>query len=230
MSKRKFSLDAAIRVAKVKVDIDDEYITVQKSDPLHGVASTKIGPYATSHVHDKDTNLNYQAKFWKGKCEALTDERAVLEEQLVEKLSSVVKKYDDLRTYAQLLEEKCSRAPSANELDKTSIALETAAKKITLYESMTSMAVDINDDNVYTCTVKNPVARKATRFKVRMVKTAEGDMAVEPRANINLLPEYLQQGEIIFESSTAPILMSDVISSLFGKATSSESDSYGESP
>lgn len=233
MAKRKLTLDDAIRSAKVKVELDENCITIEKEDPLRGVDSTKIGEFAIDHMHDEDHNLNYQAKFWKRKCEQLSNERALLEKQLVDKIGVIVNKYDDLRSYSQLLEDKYENAPSVDAMNTMSSALATATAKIALYEMMTAMSVEIKEDREYVCTMKNPLARKAARFKIRQVKTSEGDLAVEPRANLRFLPEYLQQGEIICESSTAPMFMCDVISSLFdtgGSSSGRGSGDEGDSP
>lgn len=84
-----------------------------------------------------------------------------------------------------------------------------------MYELLTSTTIEIGTESEYICTAKNPLARKATRFTVQKVEHPDGDVLVHPKGNVSLLPEYLQQGDIVCESNTVPVLMGDVLQSLY---------------
>ena len=77
---------------------------------------------------------------------------------------------------------------------------------------MTSMSVKFDGNGVYICTLKNKVKKNATRFVIEDKKKDE--LEYIPKANVNLLPDYLQN-EISFERNMAPIILADAIQALY---------------
>lgn len=92
-----------------------------------------------------------------------------------------------------------------------------------------------NSEEEFICTIKNAVQKRATRFSLVTVldeediirhrkkkrdsgEDADGDspsITYTPRANPELLPEYLQN-VLSFEPDMAPVLMSDALGGIYG--------------
>jgi len=214
------SLADAIRKAKVKVDIDDGIVIIEReqlnASQLSNVPTTRIGTYALQHVNSDYENLSYEAKYWKEKCSVLLNERNQIEETMTRKLNELFGKYEHLSHYARLLEQnKAGLQENDTNKSSESISLELCEEKLRVYELLTSTTVEKGSESEYVCTAKNPLARKATRFTLQKVEHPDGDVLVHPKGNVRLLPDYLQQGDIVCESSTVPVLMADVLQTLY---------------
>ncbi len=102
-------------------------------------------------------------------------------------------------------------------------------------------------DEEFICTVKNAVQKRATRFSLvsvldeediirrRRKKRDSGEDATDdspsitytPKANADLLPEYLQN-VLSFEPDMAPILLSDALSAVYNEDEENEDDAMEE--
>ncbi len=91
---------------------------------------------------------------------------------------------------------------------------EQLLKIIKLYETMTAMSVKLKNDK-YCCTMKNSETRQAVRFLIYESSTEEGELVYEPSANTEILPEYLAEEALSFVPLLGPVLLGDVIASLF---------------
>lgn len=118
--------------------------------------------------------------------------------------------------------------------------IEQRRKHLDFMEWFTSMTIKRGEDenaggrDEFVCTVKNAVQKKATRFSLSLLLEEEdlirnrkkqkdtGESETEdessitytPRANAELLPEYLQN-VLSFEPDMAPVLLADVLSVLY---------------
>ena len=110
MEHEKPTLEAAIRRTRVNVEIDEEMISIERQQCVQrqaeNVQSTDIGQFAIDHMNDDDQNMAYDAKFWKRKCQVLYEEKGTLEKEFLRKFGLVLDKYDSLRAYTKLLEQK----------------------------------------------------------------------------------------------------------------------------
>jgi hypothetical protein len=149
------------------------------------------------------------------------------------------------------LGEKGSDASAKNvELKKK---IEKRRKLLGFMEWLTAMSIKkeedesgaLEEEEEYICTLKNIVDKKATRFSLTTVldedmiirrkkmKRDSGEDADEaspsitytPKANPELLPEYLQN-VLSFEPDMAPVLMSDALSGIY--ANDEEGDAMDE--
>jgi hypothetical protein len=208
------SLEDAIRVTKVKVDMDEQLITVERDIVSRGSSIPPIGDFALQHLHD-GTKLSYDGKFWKGKCDTLPAERQELESIFLEKMRAMLEKYDRQCELLRLLEKKAQE--STHQIDSGQLCTDLAAaeEKLRVYETLTSMTIDITGEKEYTCKIKNPSERKGTIFQVALECDSDNSLAVMPRANASLLPSYLRNEEIIIEPAFAPMVLRDTLLLVF---------------
>eukprot|EP01032_Pedospumella_encystans_P011064 gene11064-12897_t len=211
------TLEDAIRKARVSVDIDSSSVTIERDQmqmrPDGGLS--RIGKYALDHMNDTHSDSSYDAKFWREKCAVLVRERKEIEAQLSEKVASVLTKYENLGRYTRMLEQRAdaSGKRKRNALDSESVDI--ILEKLQVFELLTGTTIEAGDNSDYICTVKNPLARKATRFTLQCVQHPDGDVLVHPKGNVRFLPEYLQQGDIVCDQSTVPQLLGDVLQGLY---------------
>jgi hypothetical protein len=224
MTKR-VSLEEAIRVSRLKVEINDELITLQSSKLADsgGMTVPPLGGYALKQLSDDDNeNLTYDGKFWKGKLRELYNERMSLEQRLSSQLKDTVGMYNELREYTLELEQKCQLAKNSD--NESSLQLDSALEdKLKWYESLTSTKIDVLGETECRCTIKNKMQKKLTRIEFKFGKNSndEDELCVLPRANIDLLPSYLQN-EIKCESAMAPVVFGDVLQAMFSDGSEEE--------
>lgn len=159
------------------------------------------------------------AEYWKKRFEALqreTDEQLRdLEKQiqLSAESESKLKRYSALLDQkVKTLERKLQETQQAPTEADAATATATATELIAFYDRMTSMSVSLSNE-VFTCTVKNAIKRQATVFTISSDK--EKDLIhFHPTVNIDMLPEYLR-AQIAFEPNMAPVLMGDILQSLY---------------
>lgn len=133
---------------------------------------------------------------------------------------------------------------SSDNNEKLESDLENTRKIVSFYELMTCMKVEYHPSvtatgstattvnntqpksNEYTCTIKNKVQRIATRFVLRtpIPNTATSqNLDFLPKANVIYLPEYLR-AHVNFEATNAPVMMGDILLSLFNEEGTDEAD------
>lgn len=220
------SLESMILSARLKVAEDESAMVIDRNQ----YASRKRNRMCTvTNANDViDTNIllrqehandvNVEANFWQRKYECLVSERIDAEkdfEKQVSVMDDIVQRKD---AYIKLLEKKIiclerSSSGSGNDDDMKS-------RLISFYEQMTCMSVKVGDDDKgecsnYICTIKNKQRRVASRFAIAVDdKAKSGSLKYTPGANIHVLPDYLQN-TIEFEAGMAPVLLGDVLNSMF---------------
>ncbi len=206
------TLEEAIRMAKLAIEDGDNRIIINRKQ----FSSRKRGRLSVFSVGENELSNpeqglvdeeNFEAKYWKEKYEALltvTDQKEQEHNHYV--LSS--------KQQCEALE-KTIRGLEGKLINKNESSLiEKLRKSNNFYEVMTSMSVSQEGDKSFVCTLKNKVQRTATRFKVTINPDSQTDFQFIPVANVNMLPEYLQS-EIFCESIMAPVLMGDILQSLY---------------
>ena len=211
------TLEDAIRKARVSVDIDSSSVTIERDQiqRLPDVQVSGIGKFALDHMNDTHSDSSYDAKFWREKCAVLVRERKEIEAQLSEKVASVLTKYENLSRYTRMLEQRADASGKRKRNTHDSESVDIILEKLQVFELLTGTTIEIGDNSDYICTVKNPLARKATRFTLQNVQHPDGDVLVHPKGNVRFLPEYLQQGDIVCDQSTVPQLLGDVLQGLY---------------
>jgi hypothetical protein len=205
MSTQAKSFADAIKKSRVEVDIDDEMITLERKTVAVGSTQPPLGQYALKRLYD-DTELGYEAKYWKRKCEEACLERKALETKLLGKLDGVIWCYDKLRS------EK-SEFDANSELNSYRLVLRA-------YQTLTGMIVEAQPDGKYRCTVRNSAEKKATVFDVTLA--GESKVSFGPRANASLLPSYLREDEITCDAEQAPVVLRDTLQILFPEISEEE--------
>lgn len=158
-----------------------------------------------------------EVAFWKDKYEKLRIVKTGNEEEMETQLEVVAEREMKLEKYSKLLEEKIETLKIKNlgQIDKESTdKLDTYRKKLSFYETMTSMTLKCEGNGEYICTIKNRVKKVATRFKINL---NDEDILYIPIANAALLPTYLQS-ELSFDEHMAPVLVGDILQSLYEDA------------
>ena len=224
-----FSLEDAIVAAKCEVDEGDALVIDRTK-----FASRKRGRISAitrgkDRLDIKDVSIEMetstQVAFWREKYESLRLVKSGAEEELESQLELVTEREGKLEKYANLLEQKIDLLKETNHLqskDDLNEKLDGYRKKLCLFETMTSMTIKCEDNDTYICTVKNRLKKVAARFQIALndhdektvLSSETPDIHYAPIANANLLPEYLHS-EISFESDMAPVLMGDILQSLY---------------
>jgi len=169
-----------------------------------------------------------EAQFYKDKFDALQSTKGRLC-QLERELEGCEQREAVAAKVVQRLESKIRKLEQADaddSLGQSNEKIEEQRRLLAFYESVTSMAVRV-DEGEYTCTVKNRIKRQAVRFAIlednKDRQDDEASITFVPKANANLLPEYLQQS-IQLDKSYAPHLTTDVLSSLFSEEGEEEEE------
>ena len=226
------SLEDAIVAAKCEVDEGDALVIdrTKFASRKRGRISVITRGSDTLNVKDesKDVEISAEVAFWREKYESLRLVKSGAEEELEEQLQLVTEREGKLEKYANLLEQKIEILKDHIPLqskDDLNEKLNGYRKKLCFFETMTSMTVKCDDSEIYICTIKNRLRKTATRFQIvlndgdekTVLLSETPDINYAPIANSNLLPEYLQS-EISFESDMAPVLMGDILQSLYEDA------------
>ena len=220
-------------VAKCAVD-EGETLIINRSN----FASRKRGRISVlSRGRDRlevnDDNMQCEVAkevaFWREKYESLRSVNTTADGEFEAQLELMTEREGKLEKYVKLLESKIDLLLERNH-EGSGVDLEEKLdgyrRKISFFETMTSMTVKCDEKEEYVCTIKNKVKKIATRFRIKLTgendvvtpaSTAD-DVRYTPMANSNLLPEYLQS-EISFETNMAPVLMGDILQSLYDDAT-----------
>mmetsp|Transcript_19465 Transcript_19465/g.18793 ORF Transcript_19465/g.18793 Transcript_19465/m.18793 type:complete len:222 (-) Transcript_19465:35-700(-) len=213
------TLEDAITAAKCAVEEGSQTLVIDRT--LY--ASRKRGRLSVISRGNEKLELpnedfkiedSSEVAFWKDKYEKLRIVKSGNEEEMEIQLEVVAEREMKLEKYSKLLEEKIETLKMKNlgQLDKESTdKLDTYRKKLSFYETMTSMTLKCEDNGEHICTVKNRVKKVATRFKINF---NDEDIQYVPIANAALLPEYLQS-ELSFDEHMAPVLVGDILQSLY---------------
>lgn len=167
-----------------------------------------------------------EAKQWRMAYMDMKKEQYNEKNEMEELLKLTLDREAQLSSYARLLSRKIDSlidpiGDSSEEAADLSAKLEEQRKLLRLYEIMTGISAREDEDperkGGYVCTIKNRMQKKATRFSLRRDKKApsvETSCHFVPLANIESLPDYIQT-PIDFEPNMAPVLLSDVLSTLY---------------
>ena len=193
------SLESLILGAKLKMSEDDNTMIIDRNH----YASRKRNRVALCTVTNADhiihypnnitNNENIEATFWQEKYDSLVCDRIDAEKDMdhhVTTMNDIIQRKDN---YIKLLEKKIERLSNNNTTNTTN---NNENKVISFYEQITGMTVKVNDDdnndNNYTCTIKNKQRRIASRFMLTIddkTKKTATSIKYTPIANINVLPE-----------------------------------------
>lgn len=223
------SLEDAITVAKCAVNEGDTLIIDRTKFASRKRGRISVISRGKEKIAVKDESLHEEVSsevtFWRDKYESLRLVKFSAEEELETQLELMTEREAKLETYAKLLEQKIEimkesghQQPRGDLNDK----LDGYRKKISFFEMMTSMTIKCEGNSEYVCTVKNKIKKAATRFKIvtgeesvePVLPATLPDVQYTPMANADLLPEYLQS-EISFETAMAPVLLGDILQSLY---------------
>jgi len=180
---------------------------------------------ATSSSSSDD--VNSEASFWQHKYESLVAERIDAENDFDKQLSVVDEIAQRKDAYIKLLERKIEKMSSSGGASSNSNShdddeVKVKNRVISFYEQMTCMSVKVDDNDRgdqsnYICTIKNKQRRVASRFIISIddkTKRAATNVKYIPCANIHVLPDYLHN-TIEFEPGMSPVLLGDVLNSMF---------------
>ena len=227
------SLEDAITVAKCAVDEGDTLIIDRTKFASRKRGRISVISRGKERMSIKDESLHEEVSgevtFWRDKYETLKLVKSSAEKELETQLELMTEREAKLEIYAKLLEQKieimkeCGHQQPRGDLNDK---LDGYRKKLSFFEMMTSMTVKCDENCEYVCTVKNKLKKTATRFKIvtsdesdeSVLTTTVTDVQYAPIANADLLPEYLQS-EISFEIAMAPVLLGDILQSLYEDAS-----------
>ena len=201
-------------MAQVTVQRDTDVVIIERKHLVSRKERNQLDDNgdAGNVVIDTDCSTGYctkrnEASYWKERFEKLNTEK---KKEDFSRLDDILERYETLRQYTQLLEERALR--HANEKKEA----EGLFNKVKFYEQMTAMKVDQSSTGEYICTLKNSVHRRVTKFSIKRKRDSRDglDMQFIPRANVNILPDYLQS-EIFCETNMSPVIMGDVLQALY---------------
>ena len=228
---RRQSLEELIKASRIEVEEHEDRVFIDRSH----FASRKRGRIAVvSKSRDligsplEEIDGNSEAGFWRAKYEQLRAERRDAEEDLEQQLEIALQREAKMDAYSKLLEKKVEllQAGKVSRTDATELAdkLEVLRKTLAFYEQLTSSTVRVDSSEEYTVTVRHTAkATHTTRFKIGMPasEALSGDrkalgISYEPAkdANVQLLPEYLQQ-DLECEGGMMPVILCDILTKLY---------------
>lgn len=154
-----------------------------------------------------DAEPNSEARFWKAKFEELQQLQMEAETDLANQVKVHKEREAGLENYVSLLQQKVSQLENSGAKGSTG----GADNVLSFYELMTGMSVKA-EGNAYTCTLKNTIERKTTRFVIN--EGRNDDLDFVPTTNTDMLPDFLQ-GEITFEKNQAPAMLAGALMHLY---------------
>lgn len=235
MSKSK-SLAETMEYAKIAIEdaskiVIDRADNVSRNQAMPSSSSSRkrrkssIG--TDSHLSQTilDNSTDYESfgntPEWRDKLIALVRERDEEMNDLHKQLEISELEGEKLQDLNKILEEKLISATtlaSATEIRNGITSHDPNPTKmleniIQVYEKLTCVTVKADDsEDSYICTVKNHMKRCGIKFRLGSVMSKE--ITFTPVANIEHFPEYLHD-EIVFESAMAPVMMGDILQSLY---------------
>jgi hypothetical protein len=210
------ALEEAISVARAAVFRDGESIVIERGK--------KASHKRETENDDKDINSLSKkagdADFWKKKYLEVKTLRDEAEDDLDQQILISKERETALLRYSDLLQQKIrimqgksgdSVIDSKTDGKLYAEKVESQRKLLSFFELMTSMTVT-EEQGTMVCTLKNRVKRKALRFSIK--DSGIDDLDYVPKANIDVLPEYMQS-ELTFERNMAPVLLADALQALY---------------
>ena len=157
----------------------------------------------------------------------------------------IKKESENNKAIASKVSKSATKAASAAAaLSNEAIQTNTIATEINkIYEKFTSMTIKPTSStasttttpkskskpkfNEYMCTVTNAVKHISTRFLLQIPTDPKQNIDFIPKSNLDMLPEYLRV-HISFEPLMAPVLMGDVLQSLYEDQEEEDEDDGGD--
>ena len=186
--------------------------------------------------------MTIEAKYWRNLYMTLKQENNDDVHDVDNLLQLTLDREAQLQAYARLLEHKIDTIIAPLQDSTASVELskkiETQRKLLRFYETMTSLSVKRRpgtdsgnadlDDSVYECKLNNSLNRSTAAFSLQLQEVAghiKGALSkvrddqntickYSPMNNEKVLPTYLQKS-IDCEPSMAPVILSDVLHSLY---------------
>lgn len=189
---------------------------------------TEGGSEIDCDLLDGDVKENILGTSWREKYEAIKNEKVETSAAVYEEVEFLKKKDMEYQMCIKTLEDQLARdnnesrnvVPADDAATVTNAQhdtnLQTCMDKIKFYEVITGMRINLKDEGVTMCTVKNKKKRIMTKFTIsEQGKTIDTPTLVyQPIANVSLLPDYLK-AEIGFSPDLTPALIGDVIAAVF---------------
>lgn len=211
------ALEEAISVARAAVWKDGESFVIDRAMKAEKEQRKK----RDRENDDKDLNLVSKkagdVEFWKKKYLEVKALQEEAEDDLDAQIQISKEREAALVRYSDLLQKKIhliqgkSGEPSSDNDQSSAVKVDKQRKMLNFFELMTSMTVT-EDKGLMVCTLKNRTKRTAIRFTIK--DSGAGDLEYVPKANINVLPEYMQS-ELTFERNMSPILLADALQALY---------------
>ena len=117
--------------------------------------------------------------------------------------------------------------------DESKKKIQSLEKIIKFYEYLTSCKVRMPDEQAadsktekFLCTRKNSINRSVIKFLMYDNPENDQESIFVPKANMELFPAYLQ-GEILFESKMAPVILGDLLQALYEDKDQNENGEEG---
>ena len=221
------ALEEAIALARASAFQDGDSIIIDRGRK-NGTTRKRSRDIEESESLSKDKKRDdgrEDANFWRKKYNEIKKLRDEAEDDLELQIQKSKERESALEKYSNLLLQKIGILQSEsgklggvegeNGLDK----LEAQRKLLRFLELMTSMTVKDEGHGSMVCTLKNRVKRNVTRFQIK--DNGGDEVQYIPKANISLLPEYLQS-ELSFERNMAPVLLADALQALYDDSEDNE--------
>lgn len=240
MSSGARTLEEAVKMAQLAVDDGSNRVIIDRTQAASrkrgrlsavSVGGSELPSVRGGSAVDEETE-NSEAMYWQEKFQKLQTETESMSSQKQELESSranVAKLEERIKQLEKKVKENKASSNNGKTTDaSTSVTASSGdvamqSKLVDFYRMITSTTVVTGDANQYICTVRNAVKRTVTRFEVRINPSSETDFQFTPVANIDMLPEYLQC-EIFCESKMAPVLMGDILQSLYDEEEEEEEE------
>jgi hypothetical protein len=124
-----------------------------------------------------------------------------------QKIKLLDQKLSDISESVNHLEQKKKARSESDETRKL-------RKERDIYRILTGLRLQEDGDDRYICTLNNCSSGDLVKFAISTSGTGNGDVEYEPIENSHLLPEFLQSN-LAFDQELGPIMLGDMISSLF---------------
>ena len=208
------------------------------SDNVAGSSSKKEENYKSKYE-----SIYHESKKIKSELDKMKQREIQLEEYsalLETKNETLAKEIKQLKIQTLATNSSTSSSSIEKNEKKLETDLENIRKIVSFYELMTCMKVEYHPSvasavsasksqtksDEYTCTIKNKLKRIATRFVLRTPTpntSSNQNLDFLPKANVMYLPEYLR-AHVNFEATNAPVMMGDILLSLFNEEGTDEAD------
>ena len=167
---------------------------------------------------------NEEVEYWKERCNKIERMRDESERDLLElrqlKVESDVLFEKKIKLLDQKItlttEEIINLTKQTKQRNKNCENCQELMKQIQIYELLSGIKIKKEEENNYLCTIINK-KKKIITFKIlidRLNEKNDSEVEYEPILIDNTFPEYLQSS-LAFEKSMGPMLLSDLLSTLY---------------